>query len=65
MFLMCGKSIDDVRKSLNQKKEEPVLYPGVDEELITDPKKVGTTKKEVKGHGKTLEEIHAFVDELK
>lgn len=51
---MCGKSIDDVRKSLH-KKDEPVIYPGVT---------VEPSKKEVKVHGTTLEEIHAFVDKL-
>jgi hypothetical protein len=61
---MCGKSIDDIRKSLQPKKEETkkedsILYPGVDDIPEVEPKKL--TKKEQK---KTLDEIHAFVDKL-
>jgi hypothetical protein len=61
---MCGKSIDDIRKSLQPKneetkKEDSILYPGVDDTPVVEPKKL--TKKEQK---KTLDEIHAFVDKL-
>jgi hypothetical protein len=62
---MCGKSIDDIRKSLQPKneetkKEDSILYPGVEDSPVAEPKKI-LTKKEYK---KTLDEIHAFVDKL-
>lgn len=62
---MCGKSIDDIRKSLQPtpkkeelKKEDSILYPGVEGTPVEQKK---MTKKEQK---KTLDEIHAFVDKL-
>lgn len=52
---MCGKSIDDIRKSLQPvPKQDEVFYPGVEEE------KSGIKKDK----NKNIDEIHAFVDKL-